>query len=131
MIKGSCSCGKLQYEADCEPMPYVHCHCETCRKTHGSAFSSVMGVPKSLFKWVAGKENIRSFESSKDKFRKFCNNCGSHIIAERKNSEIILLRMGCLDTPFEHEAVKHIWRSDGAEWYNPKVVIDEMDEGLI
>jgi len=34
MLKGSCLCGSVQYEADCEPNTYIHCHCQACRKAH-------------------------------------------------------------------------------------------------
>jgi len=41
MLTGSCLCGHVAYEVDASPSMIVHCHCQTCRKTHGSAFSTV------------------------------------------------------------------------------------------
>ena len=46
MLNGSCLCGSVAYEVDAPVGPIVHCHCETCRKAHGSAFSSVTSVPR-------------------------------------------------------------------------------------
>ena len=46
MLTGSCLCGSVAYEVAAEPGPIVHCHCATCRKTHGSAFSTVTNVPR-------------------------------------------------------------------------------------
>jgi len=34
------------YEVDAEAGPIIHCHCRTCRKTHGSAFPTVTNVPR-------------------------------------------------------------------------------------
>ena len=48
MIKGSCMCGKVTYVIKGEIGDITHCHCTTCRKAHGSAFSSVEGVQNSV-----------------------------------------------------------------------------------
>ena len=48
MLTGSCLCGAIAYEADAELARIIHCHCQTCRKTHGSAFSSVTAVPREV-----------------------------------------------------------------------------------
>ena len=64
MLTGSCLCGSVAYEVDADPGPIVHCHCRTCRKTHGSAFSTVTNVPRDRFRWTRGEGLIRGFESS-------------------------------------------------------------------
>jgi hypothetical protein len=128
MLTGSCLCGSVAYEADAPPGPIVHCHCQTCRKTHGSAFSSVTNVPRENFRFVRGEDLLVAFESSPGKFRKFCSRCGSHIVAERVAQPTVLLRMGCLDTPIEERPRAHIWRSDAANWYDPKQELPEFPE---
>ncbi len=99
MLTGSCMCGSVAYEVSAVPGPIVHCHCTTCRKAHGSAFSTVTNVPRDKFRWIRGESLLRRFESSLGKQRHFCSLCGSHIVAEREGTGTILLRMGCLDTP--------------------------------
>jgi hypothetical protein len=130
MLTGSCLCGGVAYEAAAEPSPIVHCHCRTCRKTHGAAFSSVATVPKSSFRWTKGMDLLREFESSPGKIRKFCQSCGSHLVAERAGKDVMVLRLGCLDTPIEPRVMAHIWRSDGAPWYDPGTAVPELLEGL-
>ena len=49
MLTGCCLCGSVAYEVDADPGPIIHCHCQTCRKTHGSAFSTVTNVPRTAF----------------------------------------------------------------------------------
>ena len=56
MLAGSCLCGSVAYEVDAGPGPIVHCHCTICRKTHGSAFSTVTNVPRDRFRWTRGEE---------------------------------------------------------------------------
>ena len=61
MITGSCLCGEVTYEISGKVGDIVHCHCQTCRKAHGAAFSSVAAVdddPQSQEKehiWVSQK----------------------------------------------------------------------------
>lgn len=130
MIGGSCLCGQVRYEVDGELGGFVHCHCQTCRKAHGSAFSTVAAVPKTSFRWVAGEALLKSYESSPGKFRSFCTNCGSQIVANRPAQPTILLRLGCLDTPAQGQPKGHIWRSDGASWYDPELSLPQMANGL-
>src|SRR5262245_48074300 len=82
MLTGSCLCGSVAYEVDAPTGPIVHCHCTTCRKTHGHALSTVMPVPQGAFRWLRGEELLSSFESSPGKLRRFCTRCGSHIVAD-------------------------------------------------
>jgi hypothetical protein len=129
MLAGSCLCGSVAYEVDANPGPIVHCHCGTCRKTHGSAFSTVSNVPRERFRWTKGEHLLKGFESSPGKQRYFCTQCGSHIAAERAGTGTILLRMGCLDSTIAERPRVHIWRSEAANWYDPKDALPEWPEG--
>jgi hypothetical protein len=130
MLKGSCLCGGVAYKADAPLSPIVHCHYETCRKAHGAAFSSIASVPRESFRWTKGQELLGAFESSPGKTRKFCTRCGSQLIAERADKDTVMLRLGCLDTPVMQTAIAHIWRSDAAAWYDPRVQVPELLEGF-
>src|ERR1700756_1799798 len=108
MLTGSCLCGSVAYEVDAPAGPIVHCHCTTCRKTHGAAFSTVMPVPRAAFRWLRGQELLSSFESSPGKLRRFCTRCGSHIVADRPNPLKVPLRLGGLATPHLQPARVHM-----------------------
>jgi|GEM_PF-3641413 len=84
MLSGNCLCGSVAYEVDADPGTIVHRTCRTCRKTHGSAFSTVTSVPRDRFRWVRGEDLLKGFESSRGKVRYFCSQCGSHIVAARR-----------------------------------------------
>jgi hypothetical protein len=130
MLEASCLCGSVAYEVDAPVGPIVHCHCETCRKAHGSAFSSVTSVPRERFRWIRGEDLLSTFESSPGKFRRFCSRCGSQIVADRANQPTIILRLGCLDTAVSDRPRCHIWRSGGASWYDPKDELPELPGGF-
>ncbi|MEW6019075.1 MAG: GFA family protein [Pseudomonadota bacterium] len=84
MLTGSCLCGRVAYEVEADLAAIVHCHCETCRKAHGAAFSSIGAIPRAAFRWVRGAEQLGAYESSPGKIRRFCANCGSQMVAERE-----------------------------------------------
>ena len=130
MLEGSCLCGRVKYEADCESQPYGHCHCQTCRKAHSAAFSTVMGVPRDCFSWVLGEDQLSGFESSPGKTRYFCKNCGSQLIASREDADYVLLRGGSIDTELAEKPQAHFWCSDGANWYDPRDKLPILPEGV-
>ena len=130
MLTGSCLCRGVAYEADADVERIAHCHCRTCRKTHGTAFSSVTAVPRDRLRWIRGEALLGAFESSPGKLRRFCTRCGSHIMAERVAQPVVLLRLGCLDTAIGDRPQVHIWRSDAASWYDPGRQHPERPEGL-
>jgi hypothetical protein len=130
LLVGSCLCGAVAYEVDAPAGPIVHCHCQTCRKAHGAAFSSISAVPRDKFRWTRGSELLSSFESSPGKLRHFCSRCGSHIVGERVGQPTVMLKLGCLDSPLADRAKAHIWRSDGASWYDPKDQTPELPKGF-
>ncbi|MBN7796284.1 GFA family protein [Parahaliea mediterranea] len=89
MITGSCLCGSVKYEIHGEVSDIVHCHCVTCRKAHGAAFSSVAAVKDSDFT-LTSNHALGAFESSKGKMRYFCSNCGTQIYAKREGTPHIM-----------------------------------------
>lgn len=116
-VEGSCLCGSIRYAAS-ELGPIGHCHCQTCRKAHTAAFSSVARVARAGFRWTQGEDRLSFFESSPGKRRYFCSRCGSQLMAARDHEDQVILRLGCLDTDPQSQAVAHVWTSDKAPWYD-------------
>jgi hypothetical protein len=87
-------------------------------------------VPRTAFRWTRGAAGLRSFESSPGKLRHFCPTCGSHVMAERTDQPVVLLRLGCLDSEVRDIPQVHIWRSEAACWYDPKTPLPELPQGL-
>ena len=127
MITGSCLCGKVTYEISGKVGDIVHCHCVTCRKAHGAAFSSVARVNDADF-ILSGLDHLNSFESSTGKRRYFCSNCGTHVYAKRDNTPHLILRLGSLDDDPNSRETKHIWVSQKASWYSIHNDLPEFSE---
>jgi len=124
MIRGSCLCSKVTYSISGNIGKITHCHCSTCRKAHGAAFSSVAAVQIDDFEFTSGKKLIKCYPSSQDKVRCFCSNCGSHIYAHREGQSHYVVRLGTLDDDPGVRPVNHIWVSEKAPWYDPETDCD-------
>ncbi|MBQ0718697.1 MAG: GFA family protein [Gammaproteobacteria bacterium] len=127
MISGSCLCGKVSYEIAGAVGDIVHCHCISCRKAHGSAFSSVAAVQQSDFT-LKGEAALSAYESSAGKTRYFCSHCGTHVYAQRIHAEHIILRLGSLDVDPKSSEKGHIWVSQKASWYSINSILPTVDE---
>ena len=118
MFKGSCLCRSVQYQASELIGPYVYCHCESCRKSNGSAFAANISSPIDTFEISAGSEFVKAYESSPKKFRHFCTNCGSPLFTKvGDNPKVVRIRLGTLDTPFSDKVAAHIFVDDKAPWH--------------
>jgi hypothetical protein len=127
-LEGSCLCGAIRY-ATRELGPIGHCHCETCRKAHSAAFSSVARTARANFRWIQGEEALSCFESSPGKRRFFCSRCGSHLAAGWEDEDELILRLGCLDTDPDSMAKAHVWTADKASWFEIADDLPQVPEG--
>ena len=102
-IEGGCLCGAVRYRSDAEPVMQVVCHCETCRKNSGSAFSMNVAVPQDRLRIESGsprRYEDHSGASGEAFYRFFCGDCGSHIYSHGPAyGAIAFIKAGTLDDP--------------------------------
>ena len=77
---GHCFCKKITFEIQFPTEFVSHCHCESCRTSHGSAFVTWSGVPKSQFKFLTGEELLKKYHSSPQVRWGFCSECGTSLL---------------------------------------------------
>jgi hypothetical protein len=100
VIHGSCLCGSIRYDIDGPFEVMSHCHCSMCRRHHGAAFATFVSVPLSGFRWVAGKEEISTYQSSNYGKRTFCGKCGSVTPVVEEETGVVFCPAGNLDGEF-------------------------------
>jgi hypothetical protein len=93
----------------------THCHCSLCRKAHGTAFSTFVGVPASAFRWTRGAESVRSFASSAVLTRTFCGRCGSKLPVRWEDE--VQMPAAALDGDLGVRPSKHIFVASKAPWH--------------
>ena len=118
VVTGGCHCGRARFEISGPMSGFVHCHCRTCRRINGTVYGSSAVVARADFRLVSDPADLAAYDSSPGKRRLFCRHCGAHVYAEKdRTPDIVLLRMGTLDGPFEVRPERHIWVSHKPDWY--------------
>lgn len=120
IYKGSCLCGKVQYEISTEPKAATHCHCRICQKQHGAAFATYVSVKKSNFRYTAGEEFLTSYNSSANIQRRFCHVCGSNIewSGTEKYPDWVSVTLASFDTAFIPASIKSVHIDSQVCWLN-------------
>lgn len=117
-LDGSCQCGRVRYRVKGEPREMGHCHCTDCRKMHGAAFATYVGVPCSGFAWVQGEDRLTTFKAESGTIRAFCRVCGSSLTSRIDSEpENIYITAGTLDSPISKRPEYNIWVRSRAPWF--------------
>jgi hypothetical protein len=115
-IIGGCLCGSVRYESDNEPALVAVCHCATCQKNTGSAFSLNLAMPTGSLT-ISG-ESLTTYDdrggaSGSPFFRTFCSRCGSPISG---SGGLTFIKAGTLDDPSWVKPEVHMWCSEKQPW---------------
>ncbi|OBT75130.1 hypothetical protein VF21_05479 [Pseudogymnoascus sp. 05NY08] len=128
MPSGSCWCGNLKYEFSGEPLDKATCHCLTCRKVTGSAFSVNALLPRAAVKVTSGspKTFAKAHENGMVMTVTFCPECGTTIFKEADAvafADMVVVQTGTMDGEGVDEMgpQAELWVKHRAEWM-PTVV---------
>ena len=119
-MTGRCLCGAITYSADAEPVWQGVCHCSNCQRQTATAFSVIVGVPRSALT-IEG-DTLSSFKTVSEGYdstteRHFCSNCGSPIFSVIESmSELAWLKAGTLDDTSWFEPTAEIWTRSAQPW---------------
>ena len=80
---GSCFCGAVRIEATGEPIVVGYCHCSDCTSWAGAPVQGFSLWAPDALKITAGVDKLSSFTKTGDSHRKFCTQCGGHVMNER------------------------------------------------
>jgi len=114
MTNGQCLCGDFRFRIDGDLVFMHHCHCGYCRKSQGSAYSTMIGVDEKNLHWDAEGKRI-SFESSTTFSRSSCGRCGSPLPVGASGMPVFV-PTGLLDGDFGHRAEMHIFVESKLPW---------------
>jgi hypothetical protein len=113
-IKGGCLRGAVRYTAEADPTSASVCHCRDCQKFTGSAFATLVRVPKEAVTIEGMLKTLSSIGGSGNPIlRHFCPECGSSIAEEPGiRPGVILLNVGTFDDPTVTKPGWEIFRDD-------------------
>ena len=118
MIRGSCLCGAIAFEATGQ-IEFRNCHCSRCRKAHGAAFASNIYARPQDFRWLQGEDRLVTYRlQTAQRFgNTFCCVCGSpmpRLVAER---DFFVVPAGALDDDPGIRPAYHIFTGSMAPWF--------------
>jgi hypothetical protein len=117
-MNGGCLCGQLRYSANADPVFVGVCHCKHCQKQTGTAFSVLVGIPKSALT-VQGQ--LKTFHDTGDSGqpvdRNFCPECGSPIFTDvTVMPGVAFLKAGTLDETAWLDPKLHVYCDSKEQW---------------
>jgi hypothetical protein len=115
---GRCLCGQVRYSANVDPDWIGVCHCQDCQKQTGSAFSVLVGIPKSA---ISIQGQLKTFqnkgESGQPVERSFCPECGSPIVFEAAViPNLTFIHAGTLDDTSWLDPKVHVYCDSKEPW---------------
>jgi hypothetical protein len=99
-IDGGCLCGNITYTAEIDPGKVKICHCTDCQKQTGSAYRTIVAVPKEAFAIHGGQPKIYIKTTAESGFKRaqaFCPECGTSIYSTQvPDPQSFTLRVGTI-----------------------------------
>ena len=93
-IEGGCLCGDVKFGGTLPSKWVAHCHCSLCRRAHGAAFVTWVGMDAARCTIADPLARLRWYESTPGAERGFCSRCGSMLFfrSERWAGELHIAR---------------------------------------
>ncbi len=118
--EGRCFCGEVEISVTGDAAAMGFCHCESCRHWSAGPINAFSLWPPENVKVVKGAELLETFAKTDASHRKWCKNCGGHVMTEHPEMGMVDVYAAILpDLKFEPEV--HVF-------YGEKVV--SVKDGL-
>jgi len=80
-LSGACFCGAVEIEVSGAPEAMGYCHCRSCRSwSAGPVNAFTLWKPENV-RVTKGEDKIGTYNKTEMSFRKFCTECGGHLMA--------------------------------------------------
>lgn len=111
-LQGSCSCGKVSFEATAEPLFYDHCHCHSCRIYHCAPFISSLGFARPNFSVTKGSQNLFKVNITPQTDRYSCSSCRTPVYNIPTQFDGVIISFPMLFEKLDLKPQYHIWVRD-------------------
>ena len=126
-VQGQCYCGSVSFELTFPTLSCSHCHCEDCRRIHGAAFVTWVSVPSERFKFLAGENRVRKYESHPGIRWGFCSDCGTSLLYDCDDApESIYVTVANLTGPLDRKPALHYSFEEKVPWLDVKDSIPKV-----
>jgi len=114
----------VQFELEPPTDFCAHCHCQSCRLSHGAAFVTWTSVPLERFAFVSGEEAVSWYRSSESILWGSCARCGSSMLyradkaghPESPKLDRMYVTAASLIDPLDREPAVHVSYEERLSW---------------
>lgn len=119
-LHARCLCGAVQLRAALPSLWMSHCHCRLCRRAHGAAFVTWVGLDASACTLDVKGDALRWYASTPPAQRGFCTQCGGTLFfrSTRWPGELHVT-VANVDTPLDRKPDAHAYWDRHVDWYTP------------
>jgi hypothetical protein len=119
--EGGCLCGQVRYSFSSEPLLTAICHCRSCQRQSGSAFSVVCAVANDGFEMTGDTRTYLDIgDSGGFVERRFCTTCGSPLVSiATAIPGLTIIKAGTLDRPARWRPMLEAYCDRAMPWLEP------------
>jgi hypothetical protein len=116
-LEGGCLCGDVKFNGTLPSKWVAHCHCSLCRRAHGAAFVTWVGMDAARCRIDDPQSRLRWYESTPGAERGFCSRCGSMLFfrSERWAGELHIARAQIVGD-VDREPQAHVYWDMHVDW---------------
>ena len=92
----SCQCGQIKMRITAPPMVAMACHCRSCQRLTGSAYSLTLMIPETGFEVVEGEPVIGGMQRAELQHN-FCPSCKNWLFTRPQGRPFVNFRPTMLD----------------------------------
>ena len=115
-MRGTCFCGKVEFELEGTIPNMYQCHCSLCRKVSGSSANAALIIDAAQFKWINGEGEISAFENESGYKSEFCRQCGSPLPNLTCDDRAYWVPVGLLEDTRDISVAAHVFVASRAHW---------------
>ena len=98
---GSCFCGAVEVQVTGAPEGMGYCHCRSCRSWSGGPVNAFTLWKPEAVQITSGAQHVATFEKTPMSQRKYCAECGGHLMTNHPTLGLVDVFAATLPTlPF-------------------------------
>lgn len=87
--QGECFCGAVRVETSGEPEGMGYCHCRSCRSWSGGPVNGFTLWKPENVRVTHGEESVATFNKTPGSSRKYCRQCGGHLMTDHPDLGVV------------------------------------------
>ena len=105
--RGRCFCGAVEIRLTGEPVTMGYDHCSSCREWSAAPVNAFTLWPPDSVSITRGKERLGAFLKTERSIRRYCTNCGGHVMTEHPGWGVVDVYAATIPA-FPFEAGVHV-----------------------